>query len=204
MTEPHADPATPRPREKRVRVILDRALSASAGLVALCALTVSIYQAWTAREQQKMSAWPYVTQSNTGGDGYSRIVQNVGLGPALVRSMRVEVDGRPVTQWGQFLMAALRTDSATLVAQTGPAGFWTSSVRPGMVLLPGSDTRLAHAADGPFATALRAAFNDETRVHITICYCSLYKDCWTSDNRALEPSEVRACPAADPALEFRS
>lgn len=187
-----------------MRVLLDRALSASAGVVALSALAVSMYQAYISRQQLRMSAWPYVVQSNTGADGYTRIVQNVGLGPALVRSMRVEVDGRPVHEWGEFLIAGMRIDSATLVSRLKTSGFWTSSVRPGMVLLPGTDTKLAHSSDTTFAESLRRVFTDERRVRVRICYCSLYDDCWISDSRALEPQKVRECPTADPALEFRS
>jgi hypothetical protein len=203
MSEPHADSATPRPREKRVRVLLDRALSASAGIVALSALGVSIYQAWIAREQQKMSAWPYVTQTNTGAGGYGRLVQNVGLGPALVRSMRVDVDGKPVRQWSALLMSALRVDTATLRARLPGAGYTTSSVRPGMVLLPGTTSELIHVSDSAFAGTLRGVMNDP-RVHVRICYCSLYGDCWVSDSRALEPAAVRACPTLDESLEFQS
>ena len=191
-------------RPRRARLMLDRALSSAAGIVALSALSVSVYQAYISRQQQKASAWPYVLQTNTGTDGYTRIVQNSGLGPALVRSMRVEVDGRSVTDWGHFLMAATHSDSATLEQALGAAHFWTSSVRPGMVLLAGTETKLAHSDTGAFAGVLRRAFSDEKRVHVRICYCSLYGDCWTSDNRALEPVPVKECPVADEAREFRS
>jgi hypothetical protein len=205
MTEPDAESVTPRPREKRVRVLLDRALSASAGLVALCALAVSMYQAWIAREQQRMSAWPYLTQDNTNADGgYARRVHNVGLGPALVRSMRVDVDGKLVTNWGDLLLRGLRVDSATLRARSSGVGFVTSSVRPGMVLLPGTTTEVVRIGDPAFADEVRRLLNDDRRVRIRVCYCSLYRDCWLSDSGALEPAEVRACPTPDEALEFQS
>ena len=203
MTEPDAESVTPRPREKRVRVLLDRALSASAGVVALCALAVSMYQAWIAREQQRMSAWPYVTQTNTGAGGYGRLVQNVGLGPALVRSMRVEVDGVPVRQWSALLMAALRVDTAGLRSRLPRDGYTTSSVLPGMVLLPGTTSELIHVSDSTFGRVLRGVMNDP-RVHVRICYCSLYRDCWVSDSRALEPTKADECPSAYPAVEFQS
>ena len=66
---PPEPPSTERtPRAQRMRLLLDRTLSASAGLIAITALAVSIHQAWISRQQQKPSAWPYVTQTNTGAD----------------------------------------------------------------------------------------------------------------------------------------
>jgi hypothetical protein len=117
--------------------------------------------------------------------------------------MRVDVDETPVLHWGTLLMTALAVDSAALQAQVRGAGWSTSSVRPGMVLLPGSTTELVRVDTGTFARTLRRVLNSD-RVRIRVCYCSLYRDCWLSDSRALEPAEVRACPAADPALEFQS
>ena len=198
--DPSSKPHRPR---RRARLLLDRALSASAGIVALTALVVSIYQAWIAREQQKMSAWPYVSQDNTDQDGYAYRIHNVGLGPALVRSLRIDVDGRPVTDWGGLLVAALRVDSATLTKQLRGAGFVMSSVRRGSVLLPGSTTAIVRVADPQAGRTLRGILNDP-RVHIQVCYCSLYRDCWLSDSQREEPTETSACPAADAARDFQS
>lgn len=186
----------------RHRELLSRLISASAGVVALSALAVSTYQAYIARQQQKMSAWPYVTQGNTGADGYARLVQNVGLGPALVRSVIVTVDGRRVRTWGALLQASLRVDSVALQARLGRTRFVTSSVWRGTVLLPGSTTELARVEPGPFAADVRGALND-ARVRLRVCYCSMYDDCWTSDSGQIEPARVPRCPD-DPAGEFRS
>ena len=186
-----------------MRVILDRALSASAGIVAISALLVSVYQAYIARQQVRMSAWPYVTQGNTGGGtDWAWVVANVGLGPALVRSMRVDVDGKAVRDWGAFGTTMLAVDETTLKARLREHRVTTSTIRRGTVLLPGNTTELLRISGGPFAGAMRQLLNDE-RVSVRFCYCSLYQECWVNDSRAPEPAPVRACP--DPgADEFRS
>lgn len=184
------------------RDVADRILSGSAGVVALSALAVSVYQAKIAREQQKMSAWPYVTQGNAGSDSvYARLVQNVGLGPALVRSVRVTVDGRPARTWRGVMLAALAADSAHLRALTAGSHLTTSSVLPGMVLVAGSTTELLHL-EGTFAPTLRRVLNDP-RVRVRVCYCSVYGDCWLSDSEERVPAPLRACPD-DGAAEFQS
>jgi len=44
---------------------VDRWLSIAAGVGAICAVAISLYQAALAREQQRASAWPYLNQSNS-------------------------------------------------------------------------------------------------------------------------------------------
>jgi hypothetical protein len=161
-----------------------------------------MYQAYISRQQLKMGAWPYVTQGNTGADGYARLVENVGLGPALVRSMRVDVEGKPVRDWRGLLTRALAVDSARFAALVQGVTFTTPSVRRGMVLLPGRATEIVRVGPGDLALTLRRVLNDP-RVRVRVCYCSLYDDCWVSDSRADEPAAVERC-AADPALEFES
>ena len=177
------------------RELADRLLSGSAGLIAVTALAVSAYQAYLAREQQRMSAWPYVKLLNSGGDSsYAYLVQNVGLGPALVRGMAVSVRGRETRRWDEVGTAVLRVDVTALRAAQRGTSMSNSTVQRGSVLLPGSTTELLRVT-GPFAATVRRILNDPA-VHIRVCYCSLYQDCWLSDSQEREPAPVRACPDA--------
>ena len=91
----------PRPRSE----LLQRVLSGSAALVAVSALLVSMYQTKIMREQQRMSAWPYVRLIKSNVPSYARVIDNLGLGPALVRSVVITVDGRPTTTWAAVFRA---------------------------------------------------------------------------------------------------
>jgi hypothetical protein len=185
MTAPDIPPPTPRP-ERRARVLLDRAVSASAGLVALCALAVSVYQAMISRQQQRMSVWPYVMQYNSGRDGgYFREVQNAGVGPALIGWSEVIVDGRPRRTWGDVLRALTRTNDSTFQLVY-------SALPPGSVLLPGTTQDLIELAPGPFAQAIHASI-DSGRLVTRVCFCSLYEECWIATSGARKPTPVRAC-----------
>lgn len=191
----------PEPRSRSD--LLDRVLSASAALVAISALAVSAYQTKIMREQQTMSAWPRVTLSNSGGnENYAWIVTNVGVGPALVRSARLTVDGRALATWSDVFGAVIR-DSTAVDSVANASKPVTTSVRRGTVLLPGANVELVRTG-APLAKPLRRFFND-AHTRMQLCYCSVYNDCWMVDSRsdAPDPAEVPRCPD-DPAREFRS
>ena len=172
---------------------LQRVLSASAALVALSALAVSIYQAMITREQQKMSAWPYVGAGHGGpveGRPYTFHVYNQGVGPALVRSVRIDVDGRPQRTWAA-VTRAMGTPADTALVY--------SSFHRGAVILPGADRQVVQITGRSAQPFWIAA---QTRFRYRVCYCSLYDDCWVYDtaSEADMPPRVRAC--APGAVEF--
>lgn len=189
--------------------MLDRALSASAGVVALCALGVSFYQAWLtreqatlAREQQRASVWPRIQLArNSAATTYAQLVTNVGLGPALVKRVALTVDGRPVTSWQGVARALL--DSATLARMQADTGLslTTNSVVRGTVILPGTTLEHLRVRSRWLPRTLLAA-TERHQLVTAVCYCSLYDDCWTVTSRAREPTPARSCPAADSTVEF--
>ena len=108
---------------------MDRWLSIAAGIGAICAVAISLYQATLARQQQRASAWPYLNQSNSYVEGqlYTRQVENQGVGPAR-SGFEVCVDGRPVRTWGDAVHALTGKGDPGLVyssfgaRQRAPAG----------------------------------------------------------------------------------
>jgi hypothetical protein len=169
---------------------VDRMLSLAAGVAAITAVAVSLYQAALAREQLRASAWPYLAQSNSfsGGQPYLRTVRNDGLGPARVRAFSVLVDGRPVPTWD----AAVRA----LTGEREPALVYSSFGR-GTVLTPGASLTLLTLPSGPrAATFWREA---QTRLITVACYCSVYDECWQADDREDDPRPVRGCAAGSAA-----
>ena len=188
---------------RRARTVLDWVLSASAALVALCALGVSLYQTRLMREQQRASVWPRLDlPQTTGGSTYGRMVRNQGLGPALVRSVEVTVDGRPMHRWNDVATALLADSADEIFRRDTALAAQHNSVKRGLVILPGATVhhmRLESRIVAPlFERAARR------RLQTTICYCSLYGDCWIAREAADDPAPVRACPArADTTREFR-
>jgi hypothetical protein len=180
--------------ERRTRAdVADRVLSACAGIAAITAVAVSLYQSDLARRQLRASAWPYVAQSNafTTGRDYTRLVSNEGVGPARVRAFEVLVDRRPVRTWNEAVRALTGEGEPRLVY---------SSFRRGTVLPAGASRTLLTLPDGDRALVFwREA---QTRLETVTCYCSVYDECWRASSEEEEPRPVRAC-AYDSAAAFR-
>ena len=69
----------------------DKILSLSAMFISLCTLIVFIYQTELIRVEQHKSVYPYLSLSN-GGSGninYRYILENKGIGPAVLTSIKV-------------------------------------------------------------------------------------------------------------------
>ena len=171
--------------------LVDRILSISAMVSALAAVAVSVYEARIDRAHQRVSVWPYVTEYNSlvPGEPYRRSVENVGIGPALIRAFQVRVDGEPSRTWNETVERLTGLKDANFVYSTFGAG---------TVLLPGTTRTLLTIPPGD--TALRFWKEMQTgRVSMSICYCSLYEECWLTRGR--EPEPMTTCPV-DPDADF--
>ena len=187
MHDPSQTEPSPASRSRRIADRTNRLLSSAAGFVAVSALVVSAYQTYIMRQQQKMSAWPYLQLYSSNADGAGLFMRNVGLGPVLVRSVEVSIDGRPARRWGDVFRAVRGGDSAQANSTV------TSDVGPGSVLLPGGTTEVLRVvAPAALVTLMHEAASRDRLVR-RVCYCSLYQDCWLSDSRLREPAPVRAC-----------
>lgn len=188
---------------RRARIQLDRVLSLAAAFVAVCALAVSVYQTKIMREQQRASAWPRLDlPQSTSATTYGRLVQNQGLGPALVRSVEITYDGRHMRDWNAVTAAVFGDSAERVFARDSALAIETNTVARGSVILPGatvSHIRVHSAAVAPLLARLASG-----RLRTAICYCSLYGECWrvTQDDDADDPMPVDACEA-DPARQFR-
>ena len=165
--------------------LTDRIMAVSAIVVALASLAVALYEARTNREYQKVSVWPYVTQSNAmvPGEPYTRNIANLGVGPALVKSFQVSVDGKPQRDWAEVSRALTGQPSPDLVY---------FSIHSGSVLLPDKPVPLVKIPPGDAAQHFWEQAQTP-RLSIRICYCSLYDDCWLHDSLNEEPSPVATC-----------
>jgi hypothetical protein len=160
-------------------------LSLCAGIAAITAVAVSLYQTSLARQQLRASAWPYVSQANSyvTDQPYHRTVTNEGVGPARVRDVRVLVDGRPVHTWNDAVKALTGSGEPALVYST---------LNRGSVLQAGASRTILTLPPGQRAAQFWQAA--QNRLVITICYCSIYDECWRADDQGEEPQPVRSCP----------
>ena len=75
----------------------------SSAVIALCALAYTVWQGKQAQKHNKLSYRPHITSwshRNTDKGVYAVEVMNNGLGPALIESFTVKIDGKVISGEG--------------------------------------------------------------------------------------------------------
>lgn len=167
------------------RELTDRILSIAGIVVAACALAITFYQVHVMRTQAAIAVWPHIDQSNyTSPNKYERVISNDGLGPAVIRYLDVEVDGRTVHSWKAAVIHLVAKGSAPGL------NFTQSDLPPGTVLLQGKTRTVLDITGAAGGYASKHWDSLETRV----CYCSLYGECWMSLSGTSVSHRVEHCP----------
>ena len=165
-------------------------LSVVCVFIAVLALYAALTESQAVRQQTAAAVWPFVQLSvedfDTGDRaGFMLSVTNSGVGPALVRSVRVVLDGQAMRDWGQVVTQL----GGELNEQVGRSTLSDRVLSPGVRrdLITVTEQRLARQFQAMIA-------NPENS--ISYCYCSIFDECWVADSRrqALEPMTVQSCP----------
>ena len=180
---------------------LDFFLACAAVLVSALTAGTLIYQTRVIGDQFAATIWPYLSLGTTyDPNGETIELVNDGLGPALVRSAQLEVDGRRVRAWNDYvrvlagdpeLREVFRRSRAAVMAGNGKAATLTmGSIGASTTLRPGeSDTLLKLSLAGSVPTAAM----QKHAVSIELCYCSLNGNCWKLH---ANPGRMNANPRA--------
>ena len=150
--------------------------------LAACALTVSAWQGFEIRRHSRLSARPYIDIStilNQESNRYGLRIANEGLGPAIMKDLRLTVDGVDVAQdhrngWKEalekldlerdpFVYRVLQQENLIPQGQENPLfGFASSRV-----------------GDEDLSEKLRVELQRKLRrLIVRICYCSIYEECF--------------------------
>ena len=162
----------------------------SAGLISLSALTVSIYEAYLQRQEQRVSVWPIMEHWTAyTGESFSIHIANKGIGPATVEHVEVLSGGRPMASWSTVFAEALGDGSKR----------YNQSMVVGNVMAPGDASEMVAYSGESVATA---AWEASQEITLRVCYCSVFGDCWTYETRNLvagrpERNPTDACPSGE-------
>ncbi len=172
----------PGPRRERN---LDAITAMIAVMIGVLALLVSGYTAYIQRQQVRAQVWPRLLLASFTSESAMKML-NKGVGPAIVRSVKVAVDGRPQRDW-KGVGAALGLPPSPL--RTSTISDYVVSPSEEMPLIMFPDPQRFRE----FRDAARA------RLTVDICYCSTLDECWIyrdhlSDAKPLT-IPVAACPA---------
>ena len=163
---------------------IERSLSLFVGLAAILAASVSLYQAALAREQARASAWPYLIIGTSLSEGrpFFLTIANRGIGPARVRTVRVSIDGKPHASW---------TDAIRTLTAVEGSPYEYSWIGKGMVISAATSDTLLTLPAGP--TAFNFWRESQKRLSVSVCYCSVYDECWETGSATPEAVPVTAC-----------
>ncbi len=145
--------------------------SCSTVAIALCALSLSFYSACQTRRTARLSAKPYVQLTfgfNEKGAGWT--YRNMGLGSAIVTSFEVSLDGQRLRSWDELIRK---------LGLTGDGAIKFTVAGPGNISSPYKTGDFAEIFWVPVEDREKLMSNS-SRVRISTCYCSMYKECWKS------------------------
>jgi hypothetical protein len=187
---------------------LDFLIAIAAVLISAFTAGILIYQTRVIGDQFAATIWPYLSVGATyDRNGETIEVTNDGVGPALVRSAQLRVDGTALRAWNDYVEVLmrdatlrpifLRTRAAVMSGAGKNATLTMSSIGPSSTLRPGeSDVLLKIRLAGDVPTP---AFTKHA-VTINLCYCSLNGSCWalhsTPGSISAEPQLVSGCASS--------
>lgn len=80
-------------------------IAVSVIVVSVMSMVVAIYQTQIMRDQQHTAVWPYIQwMMQTGPNGFSIVVTNKGVGPAIIKSTSLKLDGKPMQNVDSLLI----------------------------------------------------------------------------------------------------
>ncbi|MCB2112012.1 MAG: hypothetical protein KDD85_00525 [Parvularculaceae bacterium] len=177
--------------------VIQTVIAVTGFFIGVIALYAALNEADAVRKQLQASVWPHlrVTDINHGVPGEEKfdiIVSNRGIGPAVVKSVAVTVDGEEKVDWFEVVQTV-----------AGKERFGLSNINIGGAVIAPTEDIVMVSLDSKFATSeITRAFRDLTRsgrANLRICYCSVFDDCWTHDALSGETIETKSCPAHNPA-----
>ena len=153
-------------------------------VVSVMTMFVYIFQAGIMMDQQHMSVWPYLEWSSTyistpDEQEFYMDVINKGVGPARVKDVKIIFEGKKYDDYTtllQELFGKTRHDSLWII---------TDGVN-NRVMAPGEQIRVFHVKN---RNGARIPDVDTVPLTYSICYCSIYDDCWTTYGKKVEESE---------------
>ena len=157
-------------------------------VTSVAALALGAYTAQLQRRHDSASVWPHLEFGITLAQQTSGMqVSNSGVGPAIVQSVAVSVDGRAVRSWPEVFK---------LVLDTSPPKYSSASVSD-RVIRAGETVNWFQLPTDILPPDIQARI---ARVAIEVCYASVYDEHWiVADAHAGQHSmwrSVKQCPTS--------
>jgi len=167
--------------------------------VSAIAMLSSVLQFTVQRSQERAAAWPFISLNKAySSEGFAFVVQNKGMGPALVRRVDVFLDGRPVEGWPGVLDGLYGAGHPYGWDRIGATDVEDRVFAPGERVeafrIPWKAPGGERGEPGEDDPRVREGFGDASRFTVRACYCSVLGDCWIT-REGIDHAPIDACPA---------
>lgn len=180
---------------------LDISLALSAFLISLISLWLAVHHGQTMEKLVASNSYPNIDVDLSNSisfeqRGYVLSLQNTGIGPARIRSVTAQFAGKPVTGLNDMLAACCGYDRA--LAQQAPLHRFNSDDIRGALIPAGRNVELFRwprpAADSPLEAVFDRFDQHRADLQVTVCYCSVFDECYLRSSQRREPARVETCP----------
>ncbi|MDH3932713.1 MAG: hypothetical protein OET16_10870 [Chromatiales bacterium] len=183
-------------------------VSLAALVTAVAAVVITLEQTEVMQEEAELertnarisvmpSVWLSTHIGDTEDDAYFKIVlTNKGLGPAVIERFDVSYKDQPVNNWDELArqMAAHIESAKSFEEET--LGSSRSPVSPGLMLESGGTMEPLRVFSSTDADGIKLLMRGAPNMGISVCYCSLYRDCFRTE-LFRRPQPVEVCEAAE-------
>ena len=214
MSDETPPPPLPNPSDPRRtgHRWLDMVVAFSALLISAVSIFVAQQSNQSMERITRASSWPFIQigSGNASDEGAPELnfgITNVGTGPARVYIYDVQVDGRPLPPGGhlltRLLLACCNAEFEAAATRAGGeiaamGSEMSSPVAERFIAPNGEITSLRWPRteeNRSLWTALDRA-RQAGRITTTICYCSVFDECWIARSNSFPPQETNSCESA--------
>ena len=197
------------PGERRWRVI-ELVIAGAIVAISLASLFTAVYQSIIMRRTLEASVWPRVEWENSNYDEERRVnaiifaIANRGVGPARIARVEILRKGERMGNEDALLLDCCvdgETQEERSVTLKRLTERTFTGTLDGAALTPGQE-RILFQFERPVEDSLALAVWDRLNeirdeLDLTVCYCSVFDDCWTTRARAYTQTTetVRSCPS---------
>ena len=182
-------------------------VSLAALITAVAAVIITLEQTKVMREEAELernnarisvmpSVWLATHIGDEGEDAYFKVVlTNKGLGPAVLERFNVSYRGEPVGNWDDLARKMAADVETNNSFEDDVMASSRSPVSPGLMLEAGGVASPISVFNSDEPDGIRLLMRGAQNMSISICYCSLYGDCFQTE-LFRRPQEVEQCEAS--------
>jgi len=186
---------------------LDITLGVAATIVSLVSLWLGLHSAHSMEKLVAANSYPYVelmrTMSGSRGSEAERVqhlmgyqMDNNGVGPARIEWVEMRFKDKPVEDITGLL------DACCKAPQHDYNGLSRRGDIDGALVRPGASVQMFTWSDkGAPNRDLEALYRQMDDIDWSVCYCSVFDECYVRSSLSRKPEPVKQCKA--PAVKFR-